>query len=204
MKVGIYGGSFDPVHLGHEWIAHRACEHDLDQLLLIPCSISPHKLSQSPQASSDDRLGMLREVFHPFPQIQILDWELKKESVSYTWQTLEYVRSIFPDHDPVLIVGGDQFKVIETWTRYSDWSHAVEFLVFPRRGEINRFDQQEKTGLRFQMVSDFAPEVSSSLIRERIQKGGSWKEFVSPSVHEWILRRKLYSEDEIRLSLIKA
>ncbi|MES2310455.1 MAG: nicotinate (nicotinamide) nucleotide adenylyltransferase [Verrucomicrobiota bacterium] len=192
MKVGVYGGSFDPVHLAHEWIAHRACHEGLDRLILFPCFISPHKLDQSPQASSEDRLEMLEQVFKPFSEIQISSWELEKRSPSYTWQTLEHVRSLFPKADPVLIVGGDQFQVIQTWTRYSDWAHQVEFLVFPRRGGLNRFEAQEKEGLRFRVVSDFPPEVSSSDIRTRIRQGGDWKNLVSAPVSEWIIQKKLY------------
>lgn len=192
MKVGIYGGSFDPVHWGHEWIARRACEYGLDRLLLIPCFISPHKLDQSPKASPQVRLEMLKRVFEKLPGIQILDWELEKNSISYTWQTLEHVRSILPNHDPVLILGGDQFNVIETWTRYADWSHQVEFLVFPRRGEENVFERQKKQGLRFQVVHDYPPQISSSHIRHWVQIGGSWQEFVPPSVREIILEQNLY------------
>ena len=191
-KIGVYGGSFDPVHKGHEWIVQRALNEGLDSLILMPCFISPHKLDHSPESSAENRLGMLRSVFSECKSVEISDWEIQKESVSYTWQTLDYLKSREPDSKIVLILGGDQFRVIDTWSRSIDWVHQVEFLVFPRRGERNEFDKQVKQGLQFRLISDYPPEISSSMIRESIQNNALWEQWVSPVVKEWIIQNHLF------------
>ncbi len=192
IKIGIYGGSFDPVHLAHEWIVHRALREGLDRVIVMPCFISPHKLEHKPQSSAEDRLGMLRSAFRSTPSIEISDWEIQRGSISYTWETIDFLKSRDPEAKIVLIVGGDQFQVIESWTRYVDWAHSVEFLVFPRRGERNEFPKQFSEGLRFRVVSDFPPEISSSQIRQAIREKGLGEELVSSGVKKIILDRALY------------
>jgi len=191
-KIGIYGGSFDPVHLAHEWIAHRALKEGVDRLIIFPCLISPHKLEQQPRSSAEDRLGMLSVAFSTSPSIEISDWEIRKESISYTWETVDYLRLREPNAKIVLILGGDQFAVIESWGRFSDWAYEVEFLVFPRKGEGNQFEKQSGLGLNFRVMEDFPPEISSSQIRKAIHENGPWEKWVSPEVRKWILSHELY------------
>ena len=191
-KIGIYGGSFDPVHLAHEWIAHRALKEGVDRLIVLPCFVSPHKLEQQPKSSTKDRLGMLSVAFAGSASIEVSDWEIRKQSISYTWETVDYLKLREPNAKIVIILGGDQFEVIESWGRFSDWAYGVEFLVFLRKGEGNQFHKQSDLGLNFRVIEDFPPEISSSQIRKAIHENGAWEAWVSPEVRKWILSHDLY------------
>lgn len=196
MNIGIFGGSFDPVHRGHEWIVSHALQEGLDQILMIPCLVSPHKLEHSPRASASVRCELLKKVFLGNSQVMIDTWEIDRNQVSYTWETLDYLRAKQPQDQWTLMLGGDQFSVIETWTRAQEWIHQVNFLVFPRRGEKNDFKKQKEAGLHFRVASGFPPEISSTEIRRCILEKRDWEKMVSASVREVIMTQRLYGFSE--------
>lgn len=192
MKKGIFGGSFDPVHCGHHWIVEKALQEGLEAIVVIPCYLSPHKLDRIPQATSEQRWELLQTVFLDDKRVFLSDRELNEKKPSYTWETLRDFRNLEPNTDWVLIVGGDQFRVIETWTKAGEWIYTTEFLVFPRRGESNLFEEQKQKGLRFRVLNDYPPEVSSSEIRKKIKNNLSCEGMLDPRVAHKISDWNLY------------
>ncbi len=132
-RVGILGGSFDPVHRGHIGLATGAREKfKLDHILFIPAYLSPHKLTSEP-ASPRHRLAMLKLALGPYPFFSTLEIELEKRQVSFTIDTLSALTTLNPDTDFFLIIGKDAFLSITTWKSVhrlwecvmSSWRHDL-------------------------------------------------------------------------------
>jgi nicotinate-nucleotide adenylyltransferase len=195
-RVGLFGGTFNPVHIGHVALVREALKH-LDRLVVMPCGISPHKLEQrhDPQfASGKDRLEMLRLAFQDEPRIEISDWEINQTGPSFTWQTLAYLRSREPDVEWALVLGWDQFQVLPTWDRFADWASTTSFLVFHRAGVIPSELPTEVQALDTTIVAALLPLVSSSDIRQKIGLGNLPLDLLTGKVVEYILHLKLFSQ----------
>jgi nicotinate-nucleotide adenylyltransferase len=186
----LFGGSFDPVHEGHRWIAAQAIEQlGLKKLIFMPCRTSPFKASTSP-ASADDRLEMLKKVAQTLPQAEVSDWEIRQEGLSYSWQTVAH---FLPQVESLSwLLGADQWKKITQWARADFLAEKVTFIVFSRDDETI----VEPAGFRFVHLNADRPE-SSTLIRQLIgQKKDGWQNQVLPAVAEWITQRELYRSVE--------
>ena len=116
MKIGIYGGTFNPIHTGHIHAAKQAMEIlKLDKLLMIPDRIAPHKEIPSGSPTPQQRLEMLRLAVEGVPGIEVSDMELKREGKSYTYLTVEALRDEYPDAELYLLMGTDMFLSFHTW-----------------------------------------------------------------------------------------
>lgn len=135
MRIGIFGGSFDPIHAGHVALARYALEHaGLDEVWLMVSPRNPLKES-GPVASDADRLEMARLAVAGEPGIYVSDFEFSLSKPSYTWLTLESLRTAYPGHLFSLIIGGDN------WANFGKWKNPEKILrefgviVYPRPGE---------------------------------------------------------------------
>ena len=116
MKIGIYGGTFNPPHTGHLHAAKQAVQIlDLDKLLLIPDRIAPHKEIPAGSPVPQQRLEMLRIAAAGEPKMEVSDIELKREGASYSYLTVEALREIYPDAELYLLMGTDMFLSFDTW-----------------------------------------------------------------------------------------
>ncbi len=181
-RIGLFGGSLDPVHLGHEQMAHEVLKCGIDSLIIMPCKVSPHKLDNQPKASDSHRMKMLQAVFGDDPRFVLSDYELKLSEVSYTWKTLEYLNSLYPDVRFALVIGYDQYLKLSHWVNFNQWSQPVDFFVFKRKVETS---VPCILDINVEFV-DFEPmAISSTKIREMFQsKDPNVSEFVSKSVLE--------------------
>ncbi|NLT13009.1 MAG: nicotinate-nicotinamide nucleotide adenylyltransferase, partial [Clostridiales bacterium] len=116
MRLGIYGGTFNPPHIGHVRAASAAIgQLELDVLLVIPAGMPPHKEMPRGSPNTDDRMELTRLSFAGLGNTTVTDLELKKEGVSYTAETVEEIRAGYPGFDIFLIMGSDMFLTLETW-----------------------------------------------------------------------------------------
>jgi len=216
-RVGILGGSFDPVHNGHIGLATQVRDHfQLDRVLFIPAYISPHKLDSKP-ASPHHRLAMLQRAIEPHPLFSISDIELSRKDVSFTIDTLSALTDQQPDTDFFLIIGNDAFRGIKTWKsvhRLFEMCHVIVATRpgFPLKGiEKNILDifendyspETESEGVRVfhhrnkittLNFFDLSPmNVSSSVIREKISNRQATKNMLPPEVENYIIENQLYS-----------
>ena len=183
--IGLFGGTFDPVHLGHLHLATLARESlGLDEIRFLPCRISPHKPGRAP-ASGAQRLEMLRLATAALPWAVVDDWELRRPEPSYSYQTAEAMAGQFPGARLVWIMGGDQWDALPTWKFPERLARQVEFAVLAR-GEI----PQPRGGYRLKVVRGDHP-ASATAIREAISVGKP-PEWLSPAVAEWIRSQPLY------------
>ena len=186
-RVALFGGSFDPVHRGHLFIAEQAVEAcSLDRVIFVPCWESPHKTGKQ-ISDSDDRVAMLEIATEGVGWAEVSEWEVSREEASYSWKTAEHFSGeLGADAELFWIVGTDQWEVIETWAKPEVLARLVTFVVFPRGGVA-----EPKEGFRMVPV-DASFDASSTEVRRRVRAGESCGELVLPGVEEFIEERGLY------------
>lgn len=188
-RVALFGGTFDPIHRGHLFIASRAREQcALDEVIFIPCWHSPHKLDRDPPTEGEHRLRMIELAVQDLPWASVSPWELDRAQASYSWQTAEHFHDSLDDVDALYwIIGMDQWQAIEGWSRIEHLVGLVEFIVFPRSGQ----SPESKDGIPARFLDD-AMEVSSTKIRTRQAQGLSISELVTPAVADYMTEKALY------------
>jgi nicotinate-nucleotide adenylyltransferase len=186
-KIALFGGTFDPVHLGHIHLATRAkVGLDLDQVRFLPCQISPHKAGSQP-ASGQDRCTMLRLATAPLPWAAVDDFELHQPCPSYSFQTAEAMAMRFPTARLFWIMGGDQWDALPSWKNPERLAACVEFIVLTRGGSL-----KPHPGFRLHAMPDEGHPASATRIREWIKNGESAGPWLDASVADWIHQRRLY------------
>ena len=188
--IGIYGGSFDPIHLGHLIIAQDCLEQtNLDDVVFVPAASSPLK-SRSLTASDAHRVRMTQKALEPLPHFSVSDVEIKRGGVSYSVDTVAAFRKIYPDAVLYWILGQDQVNQLERWHRIQELVSSVIFLAVKRPGYEP--EEPEIENLKIQYVNSHAFDVSSTEVRERFQHGLPNTLFLPPSVLAYIQSERLY------------
>jgi nicotinate-nucleotide adenylyltransferase len=187
-KIALFGGTFDPVHLGHVHLARLAVEMlDLNEVRFIPCRISPHKTDRIP-SSPEDRLKMLEIATVDLPWAVVDDLELRRDGVSFSWQTAEIMAERFPGCRLFWIMGADQWEALPRWAKPERLSQLVEFIVFARSGKT----PAPRDGVRAHFLTGSHP-ASASAIRASIHDGGDPSSWLHPEVASWIDGHGLYA-----------
>ncbi len=195
MKIGLFGGSFNPPHKGHLYLAETcASALGLDRVLIIPSNIAPHKSSVS-YASGEDRLNMCRIAFDS-PLFEVSGIELDRGSTSYTVDTLRELRKIYPDDELYFIIGSD---MLESFTKWYLWETILELCTLcaaPReKGFIPDFSPYTPEQRKKIVYLDFEPlEISSTEIRIRLKSNNGCEELVDKKVIDYIRSHGLYDD----------
>lgn len=196
MRIGIYGGTFSPPHIGHIAAAKYFLKAaDLDRLLIMPSLISPHK----PTAKDDDpnkRIEMLKLAFVDTPKIEICDYEIKKGGVSYTYLTLEH----FSNETDTLcfLVGSDMFLTLDSWREPGRIFDLSEIWCLTRTGddreELKAKGERykEKFGARCFVCDNDAVVASSTDVRRILREGGDASQYLPDNVYAYIKDNDLY------------
>ncbi len=196
MKIGIFGGAFNPVHNGHLNIADAFYEDlKLDKMLLIPTANPPHK-SGAGLLSGDDRINMLRLAIENKPY-EISTIEFERNDKSYTYNTLLELKRLYPEADLFLIIGADQIINFEKWYRYSDILDMVTLCASARESEEEKqiiIKSAQRLGIqdRFYMSDRAVLRVSSSEIRDKIKNGSDVSKLLPKKVFDYISEKGLY------------
>jgi len=197
-RIGIYGGTFNPPHLGHIWGAQYASDAlGLEKLLLIPDRIAPHKQIPEGSPTPRQRLEMLRLAVSGLDKLQVSDLELQREGPSYTYITITQVQEMYPDRELCLLMGTDMFLSFLNWRNAEQMLHKVTLCVMCRgdRDEKQQILGQkqilESLGGRVELVENPVYEISSSDLRRLLifDCAGS---FLPAGVPEYIREHKLY------------
>ena len=198
MKIGIYGGTFNPIHTGHIHAAKQAKDIlGLDKLLMIPDRIAPHKQIPSGSPTPEQRLAMLRLAVAEEPGIQVSDIELRREGPSYSYLTVETLRDEHPDAELYLLMGTDMFLSFHTWKNPERiTAHATLAVMY--RGEKSeeekiavRKAEMEETGVRVVLVKNDTINISSTQLRRLLAFHGA-SEFLPSGVAAYIQEHGLY------------
>ncbi|MCD8382851.1 MAG: nicotinate (nicotinamide) nucleotide adenylyltransferase [Clostridiales bacterium] len=203
MRIGVYGGTFDPPHLGHMAAARGAAEQlGLDRLLLIPAGLPPHKALSGCSAAPADRLnmtGIMADRLGLSIPVQVLSLETGREGKSYTSDTLRYVKAMYPEDDLWLLMGTDMFLTFHRWHEPEVIAALAGLCVFgretgdgPERFAAQRARLERDCRARVEEVSlPGLVEVSSTQVREALPLGGG-RQWLDESVWGYILSHRLY------------
>lgn len=185
LKIALYGGTFDPVHTGHLILARTALETlGLDRVLLIPNTISPHKLARQP-TPPEVRLAMLEAAVADEPGLSVSPVELERGGPSFAIDTVQHLREREPEAEIFYLIGADNLSALDTWHRIAELRELVRFIVFTREtgGSHPQFPEIRRR-----------IDISATDIRERVAKGLSIRYLVPEKVRAIIAQHQLYRE----------
>ena len=168
MKIGIYGGSFNPVHFGHVGLAKWVIENtDLDELWLLVSPNNPLKPA-SILAPEEERLKAVQEAVQDIPHVKASDFEFSLPRPSYTANTLRELQRAYPEHDFTLVIGEDNLAIFDQWREYEYILENYRIFVYPRKGTIAN-NQSPITNAKNVIFLASAPlfNISSTEIRQR-------------------------------------
>ena len=220
MRIGLFGGTFNPIHRGHLWAASEVIKRfNLDQIFLIPAALPPHKTSGL-VAKADDRLEMINLAIADLSGLTVSDVELNRPGPSYTIDTIRYFKdTLAKDAQIYLMMGLDAFLEIHTWKSYQDLLEQIAFIVMARPDEDYSDAQQGWRILETYLKSTLSPDnrfdaehacyileakqpihicdikaldISSTKIREKVKRKQSIENLVTPEVDDYIRIKGLY------------
>ncbi len=181
--VGIYPGSFNPIHIGHLIVANYMCEFEgLDEVWFLVTPQNPLKDNPA-EYSADQRFRWVRSAIEKYPKFKVSDFEWQLPYPHYTVQTLQSLRAIYPEKTFSLIIGADNWFVFNQWKDYKTILNEFDVLVYPRNG----YDCTINEDLPRVRISQ-APlvDISSTFIRENIQMGKDLRFFLPPEVADFL------------------
>ena len=182
MRVGIFGGTFDPVHHGHLLLARDACEQwSLDLLYLVPCHQSPHKQSP-PLATGLHRMEMIRRAIAGENGWTVSGCEVRRAGPSFAVETAAWFAKRHPSDHLCWLLGEDQREKLPTWHQFQELSRMVEFCFMSRGGQVGGVTRQV--------------DLSSTEVRRRAGAGQSIKWMVPEAVLRYIRRHRLYQQED--------
>lgn len=202
-RIGIFGGSFDPIHYGHLHLAEEARSRaKLDQVVFIPTWVSPFKQDSSP-ASCQQRLDMVRMAISSNPGFAVSDMEILREEVSYTVDTLRRCKEMMgKDTRLYFITGTDAFLSIERWYKYEELLQNYSFIIGSRPGyreeDLDHVIQRLRNQFNADIIQIKIPQmdISSSEIRDRIQEGSTVRYLLPDALLYYIARNNLYASSD--------
>jgi len=196
--IGILGGTFNPIHLGHLLVAQDALEQlRLDRVIFIPSATPPHKVVDK-LAAARDRLQMIKLAIRGNDRFAVDDIEIERGGKSYSVDTLTTLRRRHPKADLYFIIGADSLRELHLWREVQRLVRLCTFVTVPRPGFESkpvvdpRLDAATRRRLRQQVLRGHACDIASRDIRARVASGRSIRYLVPDAVHAYIRRRRLY------------
>ena len=197
-RIGIFGGSFNPIHLGHTALAAYICEQGLvDEVWLMVSPQNPLKRDRA-LLDENERLTMARLAVAPYPTLRACDFEFTLPRPSYTYHTLQALRTAYPDHEFSLIIGEDNWQSFGRWYRGEDIARETPIIVYPREveGELKIISEMQESPLSSgegggRGLPQLLP-YSSTEVRESIAAGRDTRKMLHPDVAQYIKEKHFY------------
>ena len=198
MRVGIFGGTFNPPHTGHVKAAQEAAHQlELDLMVIVPVGVPPHKTLTSDTPSADVRLFMTHNAFNKMPKTIVSNIEINNQGPSYTVETVSVIKQIYPDADLYLLLGTDMFLSMETWKDFKTLLEMVKLAVFSRNS--NDFKKNadhsahiyKQYGFHTKTVMNSIIPISSSGLRDMLPKR-SGVGYIKDTNYAYIIKHRLY------------
>ena len=197
MRIGIFGGSFNPPHNGHLHLAesvHAALQ--LDEVWLIPAKQPPHK-SASAYAPAEDRLAMCRLAAENYPWMRAEDYELRQDAVSYTYYTVTHFAEEYPDAKFYLLIGGDMLRTFTQWYRWKDILQYTALAAIAREeqeyAELAECAENLRQYGEIHLLNVETFPISSTKIRENVQKRQNNSCYLPEKIVQYMKQRNLYA-----------
>jgi nicotinate-nucleotide adenylyltransferase len=194
-RIGIFGGSFDPIHKVHLRIAQQAVRQlSLDRIFFVPAFIPPHKRERRLTATLH-RLKMLQEALAKWENFSISRYEISRKGISYTVDTLKKIKKRFPSAELVLIMGSDSLEQLPAWRDTGTILQMAELAVYERPG----FPIDAKNTFPHRIIKGTRSALSSSVIRKQVERKKTIRALVPKSVWEYIKDKKLYVHSKAKI-----
>lgn len=197
MKIGLYGGTFDPIHIGHLIVLENTLNFmGLDKIIVLPSSNPPHKQNKK-KTDTSIRLEMVKAAIEDNPKLELSTFEASDDSVIYTHQTLDYFKNKYPEHEFYYIMGEDSFMTIDSWRNYEKILND-HLIVFARTSIekdsdlVKKFEQIKKDNEKIYLIDNLNINISSTLIRDLVKENKSIKYLVPDPVYKLIKEYELY------------
>lgn len=201
-KIGIMGGTFNPIHNGHILLAQAAYEYcSLDKVLFMPSGVSYLK-EQSEILTAQDRMNMTLLAVEAFEQFDCSDLEVKREGNTYTVDTLRELNTLYPDNDFYFIMGADSFMALDTWKEPEEIAKLCTIVTVIRDDvdhselEIRKEELQNKWGASIVLMPFAKTDISSSQIRRNVRQGLDVAGLMPSKVEAYIRQRNLYCDGD--------
>lgn len=197
-KKGIFGGTFDPIHNGHLHIAYEALYNlGLDEIIFIPSGNPPHKTNKR-VTDGNIRYDLVKKAIEREERFTVSDYEIKKKSLSYTYETLEFFNKLEPETEWYFITGADCLMEIYTWSNIDRIFNSCKFVVFNRSGYKKEDVLKQKSIVenKFSRKIVFLDipilEISSSIIRDKLREGKNISYLVPDKLNRILQERNIY------------
>ena len=196
IKVGIMGGTFDPIHIGHLILAMEAINYkNLDEMWFIPTG-NPNFKQDKNVTDKQKRFEMVKIATQDNDKFKVCDYEINKNGVTYSWETMKYLRENY-DNDFYFIMGEDSLMSVETWENAEDFLKNTKILACIRRQEEmskldEKIDELKSKGYFVEKIPASFIDISSTKIRGKVQSNQDFRYFLPNQVFEYIVRNKLY------------
>ena len=192
MRIAIYGGSFNPMHIGHEKIVDYVLDNlNMDKIIIIPVGIPSHRENNLEQ--SDTRLKICKEIFKGNKKIEVSDIEIKSERKSYTYDTLLKLMDLYGENNEFFeIIGEDSLKSLKTWKNYEELLKICKFIVFRRKDDKNiQIDEEFLNNKNIIILENEYYDISSTEIRNMVKNNEDISAFVNKKVKKLIEKEYL-------------
>ena len=189
VNIGIFGGTFDPVHNGHIAVAQNACDsYSCAKIIFIPAWLPPHKITAAHMSSATHRIAMLECAINPYNAFELSLIEIEREGTSYTVDTLETLHEQMPNAHFHLIIGADNYPLFSCW-RYPKRIHELATVIVHSRPGTKVTDVQPP----FRRLTGVECDIGSTEIRKRVACGKSIRHLVPGSTADYIDTHNLYT-----------
>lgn len=198
MKIGIFGGSFNPIHNAHVFMANKiSLDFELDKCLIIPTKVSPFKVSDNNSIPDHYRIEMIELAIRDHSRLELCDFEIKSNEISFTYLTIEHLKNLYVGAKFFLFIGTDQALMFDRW---KNWNYILDnvIILIARRPDLKSEIEIEEIDNFFAQKCEYhfvdAPiiNINSSSVRENIKNNHSISDMVDPNVEEFILKNNLY------------
>jgi len=192
MRIAIYGGSFNPMHIGHEKIVDYVLNNlNMDKIIIIPVGIPSHR--ENNLEESDTRLKICKEIFKGNKKIEVSDIEIKSEGKSYTYDTLLKLMDLYGENNEFFeIIGEDSLKSLKTWKNYEELLKICKFIVFRRKDDKNiQIDKEFLNNKNIIILENEYYDISSTEIRNMVKNNEDISAFVNKKVKKLIEKEYL-------------
>lgn len=201
-RIGVFGGTFDPPHIGHLILACEACEAlSFETLLWILTPVPPHKLNQT-ITSLEHRLEMLRLAIANEESFEVSRVEIDRPGPHYTVETMQLLTEQYPSANLILLIGGDSLRDLPTWHQPAELVTACHEIGVIRRPDdavdLSAWEQQVPgMGTKVRFVDAPLLDISSRAIRRRAREKLKFRYYLTPPVYEYIIKHNLYTQNDL-------
>ncbi len=191
-KIAVFGGTFNPFHIGHYEILAALCKNEMfDKVLLMPDRIPPHKAFKS-EVEDSDRIEMCRIACEDFDKAQLCLIEFEREGKSYTVDTVKALKKLYPGDEFFVACGADMINSLDTWYRFDELKKQVTFIAFDRADDEqfkNSIQKMRSAGADILVFEDKITDISSSKLRKHLDR-----KYLPERVWEYVDRRGIYKQ----------